>query len=70
MCREIQRETFILMLTAIRTAWWRHSRSAETCRRPCIYCVHISAVWLVGLINCRHMYAFQQTLGSKWPKWS
>ena len=25
------------------TPWWWHSISAETCRRLCVYCVHISA---------------------------
>jgi len=29
-------------LPDIRTPWWWHSRSAETCRTICIYCVHIS----------------------------
>jgi len=28
-------------LTDIRTAWWWHSVSADTCRRWRIYCVHI-----------------------------
>jgi len=29
-------------VTDIRTPWWWHTRSAETCRRQCIYHVHIS----------------------------
>jgi len=29
-------------ITCIRTPWWWHSRSSETCRRLCIYWIHIS----------------------------
>lgn len=31
-----------ITLTDIRTSWWWHSGCTETCRRLCIYCVHIS----------------------------
>jgi len=39
-------------LTDISSPWWWNSRSAETCRRACIYCVDISVH--IGLINWRN----------------
>jgi len=54
-------------LTNIKTPWWWHLRSAVTCRKICIYCVHISVrvrlVWWIEFCIMRDTYNIKTMYG-------